>query len=430
MQDRTGRDFYPYPFLDVVRPRAIRGCVVNVVLVAVLFFVPRAGCAGGRQTPARRARAAELAGIRRNRSGCRDVYCCMTSRRALRTTPTHAALSLVVRPRRRCRPAARVGSPIRPTPPPPPTTQEIVAIVGRPLRRRNGRLRLARSRRGHSRLTDRQALRLAPAVRAGAGRTLAYARRDGACVGDRFPRSRPSPGGARRARSTFASGRCAPPRRRPTMRSGASISPGATSVTACCPVACIDRSAFLVHARPSSLRLAGRVPAATACSTRATPRGWPTQQATGATDPRVRRHAGGHRPRRGRPRGTVGRRAVLVPRRGRGNRRRTPCVAAAAELPVADDRLRQADGRRPRGRSPTTASSTPTPTAPATPRCSRPPSPSSAATAATGPPDTPRLPFVSRPHRLTPRWSRDTCACERPRRLTLGRNRLGGGDDT
>lgn len=51
----------------------------------------------------------------------------------------------------------------------PTTTQEIVAIVGRPLRKRNGRFRRARSRRGHSHLTDRQALRLAPAVRAALG---------------------------------------------------------------------------------------------------------------------------------------------------------------------------------------------------------------------------------------------------------------------
>jgi len=52
-----------------------------------------------------------------------------------------------------------------------PTTQgtvvidSVVFVVGRPLRRRNGRLHRARSKRGQSRLTDQQALCLAPAVR-------------------------------------------------------------------------------------------------------------------------------------------------------------------------------------------------------------------------------------------------------------------------
>lgn len=50
-----------------------------------------------------------------------------------------------------------------------PTTVEVMMIEGRPLRRRNGRLHRARSRRGHSRLTDRQALRLAPAAREALG---------------------------------------------------------------------------------------------------------------------------------------------------------------------------------------------------------------------------------------------------------------------
>ncbi len=46
------------------------------------------------------------------------------------------------------------------------TTQpEMIVVEGRPLRRRNGRLHRARSRRGHSRLTDRQALWLSPSVR-------------------------------------------------------------------------------------------------------------------------------------------------------------------------------------------------------------------------------------------------------------------------
>ena len=43
---------------------------------------------------------------------------------------------------------------------------EIIVIEGRPLRRHNGRLRRARSRRGHGRLTDRQALALGAAERA------------------------------------------------------------------------------------------------------------------------------------------------------------------------------------------------------------------------------------------------------------------------
>lgn len=49
--------------------------------------------------------------------------------------------------------------------PQPTTTSETIVVTGRPLRRRNGRLRVARSRRGHSHLTDRQALRLSPSVR-------------------------------------------------------------------------------------------------------------------------------------------------------------------------------------------------------------------------------------------------------------------------
>jgi len=50
------------------------------------------------------------------------------------------------------------------------TTQpEMVVVEGRPLRRRNGRLHRARSRRGHSRLTDRQALWLSPSVREALG---------------------------------------------------------------------------------------------------------------------------------------------------------------------------------------------------------------------------------------------------------------------
>jgi len=38
VQDRTGRNFYPYPFLDVVEHGYAR-VAVNIVLVAVLFFV-------------------------------------------------------------------------------------------------------------------------------------------------------------------------------------------------------------------------------------------------------------------------------------------------------------------------------------------------------------------------------------------------------
>lgn len=46
-----------------------------------------------------------------------------------------------------------------------PTPDTMIVVEGRPLRRRNGRLHRARSKRGHSHLTDRQALWLAPAVR-------------------------------------------------------------------------------------------------------------------------------------------------------------------------------------------------------------------------------------------------------------------------
>ncbi len=38
VEDRTGRNFYPYPFLDVVEHGYAR-VAVNIVLVAVLFFV-------------------------------------------------------------------------------------------------------------------------------------------------------------------------------------------------------------------------------------------------------------------------------------------------------------------------------------------------------------------------------------------------------
>lgn len=58
-----------------------------------------------------------------------------------------------------------------PTSVPRPTTTPVenTVVTGRPLRRRNGRLRLARSRRGHSHLTDRQALRLSPPARRALG---------------------------------------------------------------------------------------------------------------------------------------------------------------------------------------------------------------------------------------------------------------------
>ena len=46
-----------------------------------------------------------------------------------------------------------------------PPQESFLVVEGRPLRRRNGRLHRARSKRGHSHLTDRQALWLAPAVR-------------------------------------------------------------------------------------------------------------------------------------------------------------------------------------------------------------------------------------------------------------------------
>ncbi|HAP74590.1 MAG TPA: hypothetical protein DCR14_00725 [Acidimicrobiaceae bacterium] len=46
------------------------------------------------------------------------------------------------------------------------TTPEVFVVEGRPLRLRSGRLHRARSRRGHSHITDRYALWLAPDVRA------------------------------------------------------------------------------------------------------------------------------------------------------------------------------------------------------------------------------------------------------------------------
>lgn len=49
------------------------------------------------------------------------------------------------------------------------TVSEPIVVTGRPLRRRNGRLRLAHSHRGHSHLTDQQALRLSPPVRRALG---------------------------------------------------------------------------------------------------------------------------------------------------------------------------------------------------------------------------------------------------------------------
>lgn len=55
------------------------------------------------------------------------------------------------------------------TVPPPTPTAEVIITTGRPLRRRGGRLRVAHSRRGHSHLTDRQALRLSPTVRKALG---------------------------------------------------------------------------------------------------------------------------------------------------------------------------------------------------------------------------------------------------------------------
>ena len=38
VEDRTGRNFYPYPFLDVVE-HGYALVAFNIVLVAVLFFV-------------------------------------------------------------------------------------------------------------------------------------------------------------------------------------------------------------------------------------------------------------------------------------------------------------------------------------------------------------------------------------------------------
>ncbi|CAN5474893.1 hypothetical protein BH10ACT2_BH10ACT2_23770 [soil metagenome] len=61
--------------------------------------------------------------------------------------------------------ACKGGLTDTPTPDTNAPSTEIIVVEGRPLRRRNGRLRRARSRRGHARLTDRQALSLGSAER-------------------------------------------------------------------------------------------------------------------------------------------------------------------------------------------------------------------------------------------------------------------------
>ncbi|MDO8362106.1 MAG: hypothetical protein Q7V88_04355 [Actinomycetota bacterium] len=84
--------------------------------------------------------------------------------RALPSRRRRLALAALLMPLSMTAAACEGGLTDSPATTPPPTT-EIVVIEGRPLRRRNGRLHRARSRRGHSHLTDRQALWLASTVR-------------------------------------------------------------------------------------------------------------------------------------------------------------------------------------------------------------------------------------------------------------------------
>ncbi|MEQ1874248.1 MAG: ferritin-like domain-containing protein [Ilumatobacteraceae bacterium] len=92
------------------------------------------------------------------------------TRNASRTLPTvglrvRLALAALVVPLGFGAAACKGGLTDSPTPSTVPST-EIIVIEGRPLRRRNGRLRRARSRRGHGRITDRQALALGTSERA------------------------------------------------------------------------------------------------------------------------------------------------------------------------------------------------------------------------------------------------------------------------
>lgn len=92
-----------------------------------------------------------------------------TTRNASRSNPTvglrvRLALAAIVVPLGFGAAACKGGLTDSPTTTVPST--EIIIVEGRPLRRRNGRLRRARSRRGHGRLTDRQALSLGMAERA------------------------------------------------------------------------------------------------------------------------------------------------------------------------------------------------------------------------------------------------------------------------
>lgn len=92
-----------------------------------------------------------------------------TTRNASRPYPTvglrvRLALAALVVPLGFSAAACKGGLTDSPTTTVPST--EIIVVEGRPLRRRNGRLRRARSRLGHGRLTDRQALSLGTAERA------------------------------------------------------------------------------------------------------------------------------------------------------------------------------------------------------------------------------------------------------------------------
>ena len=92
-----------------------------------------------------------------------------TTRNAPRSHPTvglraRLALAALVVPLGFGAAACKGGLTDSPTTTVPPT--EVIVIEGRPLRRRNGRLRRARSRRTHGRLTDRQALSLRAPERA------------------------------------------------------------------------------------------------------------------------------------------------------------------------------------------------------------------------------------------------------------------------
>jgi len=104
-----------------------------------------------------------------NRDWPGGVYCCMKQTLTPRTIlgrRARLALSAVLLPLGL---ATGCGGGLTDSPVTTTTQPEMVVVEGRPLRRRNGRLHRARSRRGHSRLTDRQALWLSPSVREALG---------------------------------------------------------------------------------------------------------------------------------------------------------------------------------------------------------------------------------------------------------------------